>query len=111
MGRCGQAGSQRRSTSPDRWWGMCAPAGRLRSSAGFTEKAASATISCCGGGTQGEGTAAMGMRLYFARLRWSKRVPFVVQRWLVRSVVLVVGVAAILVVVGIVSLHSLTELI
>ena len=50
-------------------------------------------------------------RLYLARLRWSKRPPYVIQRWLVRVVVLVVGGAGVLVLLGVVSFDSLVELI
>jgi hypothetical protein len=58
-----------------------------------------------------EETAAMDTtRLYLARLRRSKRPPYVIQRSLVRLVALVVGGAGVLVLLGVVSLHSLVEL-
>ena len=49
--------------------------------------------------------------LYWARLRWSKRRPYVIQRLLLRLVVLVVGGAAVLVLLGVVSFDSLVGLI
>jgi hypothetical protein len=62
-------------------------------------------------GAQGEGIAAMyAIRLYGARLRWSKRRPYVIQRSLLRVVVGAVVGAAALVLLGVVSLQSLVEL-
>jgi hypothetical protein len=63
-------------------------------------------------GAQGEGTAAMyAIRLYGARLRWSKRRPYVIQRLLIWLVLLVVGATAGSVLLGVVSLDSLIGLI
>jgi len=50
------------------------------------------------------------IRLYGARLRWSKRRPYVIQRSLLRVVVGAVVGAAALVLLGVVSLQSLVEL-
>jgi hypothetical protein len=50
-------------------------------------------------------------RLYGARLRWSKRRPYVIQRSVLRLILLLVGGVAALVLLGVVSFHSLVELI
>ena len=50
-------------------------------------------------------------RLYLARLRWSKRPPYVIQRSVVRIVVLVVGGVALLALLGVLSFDSLVDLI
>lgn len=51
------------------------------------------------------------IRHYWVRLRWSKRPSYVIARSLVRLVVLVVGGAGVLVLLGVVSFDSLVELI
>jgi hypothetical protein len=51
------------------------------------------------------------IRLYGARLRWSKRRPYVIQRLLIWLVLLVVGATAVSVLLGVVSLDSLIGLI
>ena len=50
------------------------------------------------------------LRLYGARLRWSRRRPYVIQRSLLRLVVGAVVGACALVLLGVVSLQTLVEL-
>jgi hypothetical protein len=73
----------------------------------------SGSITASGWGQpQGRGAAAMHtLRLYGARLRWSKRRPYVIQRSLLGLAVGVVVAGAALVVLGQVSLHTLIGLI
>ena len=49
--------------------------------------------------------------LYWARLRWSKRRPYVIQRSLLVLSLSVVGTTVVLVVLGLVSVDSLVRLI
>jgi hypothetical protein len=50
------------------------------------------------------------VRHYLVRLRWSKRRPYRLARWVVRLAVAVVALVALLNLLGVVSLHRVVEL-